>query len=214
MKKAAINAADLAKGEALFKGPCTFVKGVASVDGLPKDGRAEVAFAGRSNVGKSSLINALTGRTSLARVSVTPGRTRELNFFTLGRDETLYLVDMPGYGYAQASKADVKRWTRLIGDYLKGRRELKRVFLLVDARHGIKPNDNETMTLLDEAAVSYQVVLTKADKPKASELSEIQAKVASDLAKHPAAYPKILTTSARMGSGIAELRAAIAALAP
>src|SRR5512134_141023 len=203
--------ADLAKGEALFKGPCTFVKGVASVDGLPKDGRAEVAFAGRSNVGKSSLINALTGRTSLARVSVTPGRTRELNFFTLGRDEALYLVDMPGYGYAQASKADVKRWTRLIGDYLRGRRELKRVFLLVDARHGIKPNDNETMTLLDEAAVSYQVVLTKADKPKASELAEIQAKVASDLAKHPAAYPKILITSARMGSGIPELRAAIAA---
>jgi GTP-binding protein len=207
-------AADLAKGEALFKGPCTFVKGVASVDGLPKDGRAEVAFAGRSNVGKSSLINALTGRTSLARVSVTPGRTRELNFFTLGKDGALYLVDMPGYGYAQASKADVKRWTRLIGDYLKGRRELKRVFLLIDARHGIKPNDNETMTLLDEAAVSYQVVLTKADKPNASELSAIQAKVASDLAKHPAAYPQILTTSARMGSGIAELRAAIAALAP
>jgi GTP-binding protein len=206
--------ADLAKGEALFKGPCTFVKGVASVDGLPKDGRAEVAFAGRSNVGKSSLINALTGRTSLARVSVTPGRTRELNFFTLGRDETLYLVDMPGYGYAQASKSDVKRWTRLIGDYLKGRRELKRVFLLIDARHGIKPNDNETMTLLDETAVSYQVVLTKADKPKASELAATQAKVASDLAKHPAAYPQILTTSARMRSGIPELRAAIAALAP
>ncbi|HET7211101.1 MAG TPA: ribosome biogenesis GTP-binding protein YihA/YsxC [Methyloceanibacter sp.] len=206
--------ADLAKGEALFKGPCTFVKGVASVDGLPKDGRAEIAFAGRSNVGKSSLINALTGRTSLARVSVTPGRTRELNFFTLGKEEALYLVDMPGYGYAQASKADVKRWTRLIGDYLRGRRELKRVFLLVDARHGIKPNDNETMTLLDEAAVSYQVVLTKADKPKASELAEIQAKVASDLAKHPAAYPQILITSARMGSGIPELRAAIAALAP
>jgi GTP-binding protein len=205
---------DLAKGEALFKGPCTFVKGVASVDGLPKDGRTEVAFAGRSNVGKSSLINALTGRTSLARVSVTPGRTRELNFFTLGKDEALYLVDMPGYGYAQASKSDVKRWTRLIGDYLKGRRELKRVFLLVDARHGIKPNDNETMTLLDEAAVSYQVVLTKADKPKASELAATQAKVASDLAKHPAAYPQILTTSARMGSGIPELRAAIAALAP
>ncbi len=206
--------ADLARGEALFKGPCTFVMGVASVDGLPKDGRPEVAFAGRSNVGKSSLINALTGRTSLARVSVTPGRTRELNFFTLGKDGALYLVDMPGYGYAKASKSDVKRWTRLIGDYLKGRRELKRVFLLIDARHGLKPNDKETMTLLDGAAVSYQVVLTKADKPKASELAAIQAKVASDLAKHPAAYPQILTTTARMGSGIAELRAAIAALAP
>jgi len=204
---------DIAKGKALFKGPCTFVKGVVSIDGLPQDGRPEVAFAGRSNVGKSSLINALTGRTSLARVSVTPGRTRELNFFTLGKDGALYLVDMPGYGYARASKAEIKGWTRLIGDYLKGRRELKRVFLLIDARHGIKPNDQETMTLLDEAAMSYQVVLTKADKPKASELQAIQAKVASDLAKHPAAYPQILTTSARLGSGIPELRAAVASLA-
>jgi GTP-binding protein len=205
--------ADLAKGEALFKGPCTFVKGVTRVADLPRDGRAEVAFAGRSNVGKSSLINALTGRTSLARVSVTPGRTRELNYFTLGKNGALYLVDMPGYGYAQASKAQVKGWTRLIADYLKGRRELKRVFLLVDARHGIKPNDKETMKLLDEAAVSYQVVLTKADKPKAAELATIEAKVASDLGKHPAAYPQVLTSSARTGDGIKELRAAIAALA-
>jgi len=225
--------ADLAKGEALFKGPCTFVKGVVSVADLPKDGRTEVAFAGRSNVGKSSLINALTGRTALARVSVTPGRTRELNFFVLGsssllgedglpkagreggkRDGALYLVDMPGYGYARASKAEVKGWTRLIGDYLKRRRELKRVFLLIDARHGLKPNDKETMKLLDEAAVSYQAVLTKADKPKAPELATIQAEVASDLAKHPAAYPRVLTTSARTGSGIEDLRAAIAALVP
>jgi len=206
--------ADIAKGEALFKGACTFVKGVVRIEDLPKDGRPEIAFAGRSNVGKSSLINALTGRTSLARVSVTPGRTRELNFFTLGKNRALYVVDMPGYGYARASKAAIKGWTRLIGDYLKGRRELKRVFLLIDARHGIKPNDEETMKLLDEAAVSYQVVLTKADKPKAAELQAVQAKVASALAKHPAAYPQILTTSARMGSGIKELRAAIAALAP
>jgi GTP-binding protein len=204
--------ADIARGKSLFKGACTFVKGVVRMADMPKDGRPEVAFAGRSNVGKSSLINALTGRTSLARVSVTPGRTRELNFFTLGKDHALYLVDMPGYGYAKASKAQVKGWTRLIGDYLKGRRELKRVFLLIDARHGIKPNDKETMKLLDEAAVSYQVVLTKADKPKASELAAVQAKVASDLAKHPAAYPQILTTSARIGGGIEELRAAVAAL--
>ncbi|MBC8013461.1 MAG: YihA family ribosome biogenesis GTP-binding protein [Methyloceanibacter sp.] len=206
------SAAELARGEALFKGPCTFVKGVVRIEDLPKDGRPEIAFAGRSNVGKSSLINALTGRTSLARVSVTPGRTRELNFFTLGKEKALYLVDMPGYGYARASKSEIKGWTRLIGDYLKGRRELKRVFLLIDARHGIKPNDEETMALLDEAAVSYQVVLTKVDKPKASELQAVQAKVVSALAKHPAAYPQVLTTTARMGSGIKELRAAVAAL--
>ena len=149
MEEPLFTSADLKRGEALFKSPCTFVKGVTSVADLPRDGRAEVAFAGRSNVGKSSLINALTGRTSLARVSVTPGRTRELNYFVLGKDGALYLVDMPGYGYAQASKAQVKGWTRLIADYLKGRRELKRVFLLVDARHGIKPNDKETMKLLD-----------------------------------------------------------------
>ncbi|HAH66469.1 MAG TPA: YihA family ribosome biogenesis GTP-binding protein [Rhizobiales bacterium] len=214
MAMADVGEADLARGEALFKGPCTFVKGVVKIDGLPQDGRPEVAFAGRSNVGKSSLINALTGRTSLARVSVTPGRTRELNFFTLGKDAVLYLVDMPGYGYARASKSEIKGWTRLIRDYLKGRRELKRVFLLIDARHGIKPNDEETMTAMDEAAVSYQVVLTKADKPKAAELEAIKAKVAEKLAKHPAAYPQVLTTSARLGSGIPELRAAVALLAP
>jgi GTP-binding protein len=206
--------AELAHGEALFKGLCTFVMGAVRIDDLPKDGRPEVAFAGRSNVGKSSLINALTGRTSLARVSVTPGRTRELNFFSLGKDGALYLVDMPGYGYAKASKSEVKGWARLIHDYLKGRRELKRVFLLIDARHGIKPNDTETMKMLDEAAVSYQVVLTKADKPKASELAALKEKIARDLAKHPAAYPEIVTTSARMGSGIDELRAAVASLTP
>ena len=207
-------AADLRRGETLFKGPCTFVKGVVAIDGLPQDGRPEIAFAGRSNVGKSSLINALTGRTSLARVSVTPGRTRELNFFTLGKDDAFYLVDMPGYGYARASKAEVKGWTRLIQDYLKGRRELKRVFLLIDARHGLKDSDREIMTLMDEAAVSYQGVLTKADKPKASELAAIAAKVAAELAKRPAAYPEVIATSARTGAGIPELRAAIAALAP
>jgi GTP-binding protein len=207
-------AADLRRGEALFKGPCTFVKGVVAIDGLPPDGKPEIAFAGRSNVGKSSLINALTGRRSLARVSVTPGRTRELNFFTLGKDEVLYLVDMPGYGYAKASKAEVRGWTRLIRDYLRGRRELKRVFLLIDARHGLKDNDRETMTLMDEAAISYQAVLTKADKPKAAELAKIVEKVSAELARRPAAYPEVIVTSARTDAGIRELRAAIAALAP
>jgi GTP-binding protein len=204
--------ADLRRGEALFKAPSTFVKGVVKVADLPNQGRPEVAFAGRSNVGKSSLINALTGQKSLARVSVTPGRTRELNFFTLGKDEAFYLVDMPGYGYARASKAEVKGWTRLIQDYLKGRRELKRVFLLIDARHGLKESDREIMTLMDEAAVSYQGVLTKADKPKAGDLAAIEAKVGTELAKRPAAYPQLIATSARTGAGLPELRAAIASL--
>lgn len=184
------------------------------MDALPTDVTPEVAFAGRSNVGKSSLINALTSRKTLARVSVTPGRTRELNFFTLGHNAELYLVDMPGYGYAKAPKTAVRGWTRLIGDYLKGRRELKRVFLLIDARHGIKPNDRETMELMDVAAVSYQAVLTKADKPKAAELAATVAKVSEELSKHPAAYPQILITSARTGAGIPELRATVAGLSP
>jgi GTP-binding protein len=205
---------EIARGEALFKAPSVFVKGVTSIDALPADDKPEVAFAGRSNVGKSSLINALTGRKTLARVSVTPGRTRELNFFTLGHAQELYLVDMPGYGYARAPKTAVRGWTRLIGDYLKGRRALKRVFLLIDARHGIKANDRETMELMDQSAVSYQAVLTKADKPKASELEAVIAKVGEELAKHPAAYPQILATSARTGMGIPELRAAVASLAP
>ena len=206
--------ADLASGEALFKKPCAFIKGVVRVADLPQHGRPEVAFAGRSNVGKSSLINALAGQKSLARVSVTPGRTRELNFFTLGNEGELLLVDMPGYGYARASQAEVKGWTRLIRDYFKGRRELKRVFLLIDARHGLKESDRDIMTLMDEAPVSYQAVLTKADKPKAPELAAIEAKVGEELAKRPAAYPQLIVTSVRTGTGIPELRAAIAALAP
>jgi GTP-binding protein len=209
---APLDPTDIARSKALFREPCGFIKGVVKIDDLPQDGRPEVAFAGRSNVGKSSLINALVGRKALARVSVTPGRTRELNFFTLGKDAEFYLVDMPGYGYARAPKGEIKGWTRLIRDYLKGRRELKRVFLLIDARHGIKTNDHETMTLMDEAAVSYQVVLTKADKLKAPERAAIEARVAADLAKHPAAYPEILATSARAGAGMPELRAAVAAL--
>ena len=207
-------AAELKRGQALFKAPSIFVKDVAKAAGLPNEGRPEVAFAGRSNVGKSSLINTLTGQKSLARVSVTPGRTRELNFFTLGRDDAFYLVDMPGYGYARASKAEVKGWTRLIQDYLKGRRELKRVFLLIDARHGLKDSDREIMTLMDEAAVSYQGVLTKADKPKAADLAAVEAKVSAELAKRPAAFAQLIATSARSGAGLPELRAAIAVLAP
>ena len=214
MESPEFTADEIARGAALFKAPSVFVKGVTSMDALPADDKPEVAFAGRSNVGKSSLINALTGRKTLARVSVTPGRTRELNFFTLGREVELYLVDMPGYGYAKAAKTAVRGWIRLIGDYLKGRRELKRVFLLIDARHGIKPNDRGTMELMDVAAVSYQAVLTKADKPKTAELEAVIAKVSEVLAKHPAAYPQMLITSARTGAGIPELRATVAALAP
>ncbi|MCC0059046.1 MAG: YihA family ribosome biogenesis GTP-binding protein [Hyphomicrobiaceae bacterium] len=212
-------AEDIARGDALFRAPCDFVRGVVAIDGLPADGRPEIAFAGRSNVGKSSLINALTGRKTLARVSVTPGRTRELNFFTLGVTGPndpggAYLVDMPGYGYAKVSRSAVKGWTRLIEDYLKGRRELKRVFLLIDARHGLKANDRDTMKLMDESAVSYQGVLTKSDKPKLSELEATIAKTEAELAKHPAAYPRLLVTSAHDGLGIPELRATIAGLTP
>ncbi len=219
MTKPEFTDAEIARGRALFGAPCNFVLGAVAVEGLPQDGRPEIAFAGRSNVGKSSLINALTGRKTLARVSVTPGRTRELNFFTLGTEApdgvgSAYLVDMPGYGYAKASRSAVKGWTRLIEDYLRGRRELKRVFLLIDSRHGIKANDRETMKLMDEAAVSYQGVLTKADKPKKTELEAVIAKTETELAKRPAAFPHLLVTSAREGLGIPELRATIAGLIP
>ncbi len=205
--------AAIAAGEQLFREGCDFVKGVVRIDGLPDDGRPEIAFAGRSNVGKSSLINAITGRKALARVSVTPGRTRELNFFTLGKAGSLYLVDMPGYGYAKAAKNEIKGWNRLIEDYLKGRQQLRRLFLLVDSRHGLKDTDRATMKLMDEAAVSYQAVLTKADKPNSDELKAVLAKVIAELAKHPAAYPEVLVTSSREGYGLPELRAAIASLA-
>ncbi len=209
--------ADRAEAEAaaaraleLFKLPASFVLGVASVDGLPPGGIAEVAFAGRSNVGKSSLLNALLGRRSLARVSNTPGRTRELNYFSVG--DSLYVVDMPGYGYAKAPKSLVAGWTQLIHDYLRGRQELKRVMLLIDSRHGIKPSDREIMTMLDKAAVSYQAVLTKADKPKSGDLAGVIQQTEAELKKHPAAFPAVLATSAVEGMGIDELRAAIAAL--
>lgn len=203
-------AQDIARGEALFRRPCTFVMGVVRIADLPPAAPTEVAFAGRSNVGKSSLVNALTGRKTLARTSNTPGRTREINFFALGED--LHLVDLPGYGYARAPKAQVLGWNRLIEDYLKGRPGLRRVFLLIDARHGIKANDETIMGLMDAAAVSYQAVLTKADKLKAGQLDKVVAHTATALAAHPAAYPHVLATSAIKGTGLPELRAAIAAL--
>jgi GTP-binding protein len=194
----------------LFAGPVGFAKGVVALDGLPPADRPEVCFAGRSNVGKSSLINALTGRKDLARASNTPGRTQEINFFDLGG--RAWLVDLPGYGYAEAPKALVERWQALIKAYLSGRPTLRRAFVLIDGRHGVKAVDGEIMALLDTAAVSYQAVLTKADKPKAAELAITVAGVAAALVKRPAAHPEVAVTSSEKGDGIAELRAAIAAL--
>ncbi len=206
---AALEAA-AARADALFKTPASFVLGAAAVEQLPPGDRVEIAFAGRSNVGKSSLLNALLGRRNLARVSNTPGRTRELNYFSLG--DVLYVVDMPGYGYAKAPKSLVAGWTQLIHDYLRGRPQLKRVMLLIDSRHGLKPSDREIMTMLDKAAVSYQAVLTKADKPKSGDLSKVIQETGAELKKHPAAHPIVLATSAVEGLGIDELRVAIAEL--
>lgn len=191
----------------LFCKPCRFMLGVKSMAHLPAANRPEIAFAGRSNVGKSSLTNALTGQKTLARTSNTPGRTREVNFFSL--DDLLYLVDMPGYGYAKVSKTEVESWTRLIQDYLRGRPTLARVFVLIDSRHGIKDNDRLIMSLMDQAAVSYQIVLTKADKPKSGAVAKIVAQTEQELAKRPAAFPQILVTSARKNIGLAETRLAV-----
>ena len=201
----------LEAGRLLFAGPVTFERGVVKMDGLPAADRPEVAFAGRSNVGKSSLVNALTGRKALARASGEPGRTRELNFFLLV--DRMRFVDMPGYGYAKAPKTEIERWTKLVRDYLRGRPGLARVFLLVDARHGIKANDETVMDMLDESAVVYQVVLTKADKLPAKALDAIVAETVAALLKRPAAHPVVLPVSAFEGGGIPELRAAVAALA-
>jgi GTP-binding protein len=198
-------------GRLLFARECTFLRGVVSLDGLPPFGLPEVAFAGRSNVGKSSLINALTGRSTLARTSNTPGRTQELNFFDLGG--RLTLVDMPGYGFAEAPKDKVERWTRLIKGYLRGRPVLRRTIMLVDARHGLKDNDRVMMKLLDEAAVVYQVVLTKADKLKPAEVEAVVERTRVELAKRSAAHPVVLVTSSAKGTGIPELRAELTALA-
>lgn len=198
------------RGRKLFAGPCDFLKGVVALDGLPPADRLEVCFAGRSNVGKSSLINALTGRKSLARASNTPGRTQEINFFGLG--PAIYLVDLPGYGFAEAPKPVVAKWQALLKAYLAGRQTLRRAFLLVDARHGLKPVDAEIMGLLDRAAVTFQVVMTKADKPGARDLEAAIQQVAATLAKHPAAYPEIIVTSSETGRGLPTLRAEIAGM--
>jgi GTP-binding protein len=198
-------------GRLLFAGPVDFVKGVVAMPGLPPADRIEVCFAGRSNVGKSSLINALTGRKSLARASNTPGRTQEINYFALG--DSRYMVDLPGYGYAEAPVAIVAKWQALLKQYLAGRQTLRRAFVLVDARHGIKAVDDEILTLLDRSAVTFQAVLTKVDKINRVEREAVIAQVKGALAKHPAAYPEIVVTSSEKGEGIETLRALIATLA-
>ena len=197
-------------GRRLFGGPSRFLLGVAKLEQLPASQGVEIAFAGRSNVGKSSLINALTGTSGLARASNTPGRTRELNFFNV--NDQLTLIDMPGYGYARAPKHEVKAWQSVLKGYLRGRPGLTRAFVLIDARHGILKADEEMFDLLDEAAVTYQIVLTKTDKIKPAELGAMREKVSAAIKKHPAAFPEIHATSSEKGGGIPELRAEIAGL--
>ncbi|MEC7763323.1 MAG: ribosome biogenesis GTP-binding protein YihA/YsxC [Pseudomonadota bacterium] len=197
-------------GRKLFAAQTDFLKGVVAMSGLPPDDRLEVCFAGRSNVGKSSLINALTGRKGLARASNTPGRTQEINFFTTTGGP--YLVDLPGYGFANAPVAVVEKWQRLLKSYLSGRPNLRRAFVLIDTRHGIKAVDEEIMTLLDKSAVTFQAVLTKADKVKATDQEKILKQVREKLSKHPAAYPELVLTSSEKGDGIATLRSIIAGL--
>lgn len=198
-------------GRWLFAQECVFVSGAANYDGVPEADLPEIAFVGRSNVGKSSLINALAGRKTLARTSNTPGRTQQINFFRL--QDALMLADLPGYGYAKASKTEIKRWTRLIFDYLRGRPSLRRVCLLIDARHGLKDKDIEVMKDLDEAAVSYQIVLTKCDKVKPGALLRLTDSTSSRIAKHVAAHPTIIRTSSLRNEGIEALRAELAMMA-
>lgn len=202
---------EIEAGRLLFAQAWSFKLGAPTLDFLPPDDRPEIAFAGRSNVGKSSLINALVGRLKLARASNTPGRTQELNFFTLP-DDRLFLVDMPGYAFAEAPKAKVEAWNGVLRGYLSGRRTLLRVFVLVDARHGLKGPDNDILKLLDQAAVSYQVVLTKADKVSRTALATVMSETKAALAKHPAAFPEVIATSAEKGGGIDLLRAEIVRL--
>jgi GTP-binding protein len=193
----------------LFSGPIEFLKSAPELKFLPEPTVPEIAFAGRSNVGKSSLLNALTNRKALARTSNTPGRTQELNFFNVGDPLRMRLVDMPGYGFAEAPKDLVRRWRHLVNDYLRGRQALKRALVLIDSRHGLKPVDREMMQMLDDAAVSYHLVLTKGDKIKPSALGRVYEETAAEARKHPAAHPEIFTTSSETGAGIAGLRTAI-----
>lgn len=202
---------EIERGRLLFARPCVFLLGVIDPAQLPEETTPEVAFAGRSNVGKSSLLNAMTGQKSLARASSTPGRTRQVNYFDAGG--ALKLVDLPGYGHAKAPKSEIAAWTALMRNFLKGRAGLRRVLLLVDARRALSAADTEMTALLDDAAVSYQIVLTKADKVKAHELVAVEAAIVKALAKRPAAHPVVAVTSAETGLGIAELRAELAAIA-
>jgi GTP-binding protein len=202
-------AEELEAARVLFAHEATFMMGAVEIAGLPPADLPEVAFAGRSNVGKSTLINAVTGRLHLARASNSPGRTREVNFFVA--DEKLRLVDLPGYGFARASRGDVKKFQNLGRDYLRGRPNLKRAYLLIDARHGLKDVDTEALDAFDLAAVSYQIVLTKADKLKAAEVEAVVARTLAAIAKRPAAFPRVLATSSEKGAGIPELRAEIVA---
>ncbi|MGR3573045.1 ribosome biogenesis GTP-binding protein YihA/YsxC [Brevirhabdus sp.] len=205
------DAAELERARLLFASGAEFLKGVVAMSGLPDADRGEVCFAGRSNVGKSTLINALTGRRALARASNTPGRTQEINFFTL--TDALYLVDLPGYGYANAPVDVVAKWQRLLKSYLTGRQTLRRAFVLVDHRHGAKAVDEEIMSLLDRAAVTFQVVMTKADKVKQADRAAALETTRKVLARHPAAYPEIIVTSSESGDGIGQLRSVIAQFA-